>query len=251
VDGDHPKIISDEISGLRAGVLAEAFFVLHKAANVMGCAQVHVARGLCSWSLSSAYHAAFFGMKAILQLLGVVVIETGDQNYLVDIWPVPERRNKKSPLGPKYPVLIQKVQRVEHRHLWACFQRMLRVCTVPANLWPVGCIESLKDMDINGFARQRNDLHYTTTAWPFDDLHACNLMADFGQHPGMLDDGEAISDPANPDFSIALGLVILRMASQMMVELAAAPAVRAEWELLQTWLAGDCNQLYQAAYTAV
>ena len=183
MDGDHPKSVAEEISGLRNGILAVALFVLHKAANVMGCAQVHVARGLCSWSLSSAYQAAFFGMKAILQLLGVVVIETGDQSYLVDVWAEPDKKKKKNFLGPKYPVLIQKVQRVEHRHLWGCFQRMLRVCTAPADIWPVGCVQSLKDLDINGFARQRNKLHYTTLFWPFEDLHACNVIADFGRHP--------------------------------------------------------------------
>jgi hypothetical protein len=249
VDGDHPKSVAEEITGLRSGVLAEALFVLHKAANVMGCAQVHVARGLCSWSLSSAYHAAFFGMKAILQLLGVVVIETGDQSYLVDVWAEPDKKHKKNILGPKHPVLIQKVQRVEHRHLWGCFQRMLRVCTAPAEIWPVGCVQSLRELDIKGFARQRNKLHYTTSSWPFQDLHACNVIADFGRHLGGLDDGEAVSDPGNTDFSIALGLVLLRMGCQMVLDLAeTVPAVRAEWDLLRTWLAGDCNQLYQAAY---
>src|ERR1700681_2902178 len=89
VQGEDPKAVEQEIPGLRSGVLAEALFLLHKAANVLGSAQVHVARGLCSWSLSSAYYAAFFGMKAVLQFLGVAAIETGNQTYLVDVWSPP------------------------------------------------------------------------------------------------------------------------------------------------------------------
>lgn len=250
--GDHPLSVEDEILGLRSGALAEALFVLHKAANVLGSAQVHIAKGLCSWSLSSAYHAAFFGMKAILQLIGIVVIETGNQTYLVDIWSLPGKKPKRSKagiLGPQYAVLVQRVQRGEHRHLWACFQRMLRVCTVPAAVWPPGCVTSLSAHGINNFAGQRNDLHYTTTSWPFDDLHACRVLDGFGAYPFGLDDGQAISDPERPDFSVALGLVILRIGCQMVVDLASySNVIRAEWELLRTWLAGDCNMLYQAAY---
>jgi len=44
VDGDHPCEIVEEINGLRSGLLAESLFLLHKAANVLGAAQVHVAR---------------------------------------------------------------------------------------------------------------------------------------------------------------------------------------------------------------
>lgn len=250
---EESKEFSEEIGGLRQGILAEALFVLHKAANVLGCAQVHVSRGLCSWSLSSAYHAAFFGMKAILQLLGIAVVEIKGSTYLIDAWAEPKKKpnKKQSLLGPSYVVLIQKVSRAEHRHLWIWFQRMLRVSDVPATTWPVGCVDQLKAHDNRAFAGQRNKLHYTTTNWPFPDLHACAPIDGFGTHSGGLDDGTAISDPDSRDFSIALGLVIIRMGCQMVQDLAThSPVVEAEWKLLNQWLGGDCNHLYQAAYSA-
>jgi len=126
-------------------------------------------------------------MKAVLQLLGIAVIETGNQTYLVDVWALAKKKQKKNILGQAYLVLIQRVSRVEHRHLWTWFQRMLRVCEVPPSVWPVGCVDQLKSHDINAFARQRNNLHYATTDWPFNDLHACQIIDGFGIHlDGLL-----------------------------------------------------------------
>ncbi len=65
----QPKEVVEEIVGLRQGVFIEGLFLLHKAAHVMACAQVNVAKGLRSWSLSSAYQSAFFSMKAITHFL--------------------------------------------------------------------------------------------------------------------------------------------------------------------------------------
>jgi hypothetical protein len=248
--GDDPAEIEQPILGLREGVLAEGMFLLHKSAHVLGAAQIHIERGLCSWSLSSAYHAAFFGIKAILHFLGIVVIETGNQTYLVDIF-FPPKKRIKSILGPHYWVQIQRTDRVEHRQMWHFLKRVFRVCNVPSPIWPVACVASILEHDINEFARQRNDLHYVTTSWPFPDLHACLIKDDFGRRVGGFDDGVAISDPSADDFSIALGLVILRMGCQMIADLADhAAVVRSEWNVLQNWLAGDCHGLYQAGYAA-
>lgn len=249
VQDDAPWEEDEEVGGLRAGVLAESLFTLHKAANVLGAAQVHVGKGLCSWSLSSAYHAAFFSAKAVLGLLGVTVIETNNRTYLIDVWPPPKK--KKNLINAPSNTLFQLTHRVEHRQIWAWFQRMLRVTTVDEVTWPKKCVEGITDLDINDFARQRNTLHYATIEWPFQDLHQCVVMEQFGRHPAGLADGDAVSDPDNEDFSIALGLVTLRMAYQMVRDIAVhSEVIKVEGQLLEGWLQGECNQLYQAAYPA-
>ncbi len=250
VTGDDPEYITEEIAGLRASVLAEAFFLIHKSINVLGCTQVHVNAGLCSWSLSSAYHSAFFGIKAILQLLGVVVVEVGGRSFLVDIWAhsagKPSRRQIL--LGVPSVVLIQATPRIEHRQLWGWFQRMLRVCDVPGNIWPLGCVDALKNHDLAAFASQRNAIHYSSTFWPRKDLHRCEMDAHFAMFPEGLDDGIAISDPSSQNFSLALAFVVCSMAVKMGRDLSqSSEPVRHEIELIEEWLSGSCNDLYRTA----
>lgn len=82
------------IFGLREGILVEGLSLLYKSANVLAGATVHVERGMCSWSISSAYHAAFFAMKGIVHLLGAAFVKT-DTTFIVDVWPPPEQLSSK------------------------------------------------------------------------------------------------------------------------------------------------------------
>jgi hypothetical protein len=241
-----PMSVSEEIVGLREGVFIEGLFLLHKAANVIACAQVDVAKGLRSWSLSSAYQAAFFAMKAILHFLGVAVAEVQSKSILIDVWSPPERRRRGIPT-PEFNMLLQNCHRFEHRQMWAVFQRMLRVTSERGSILSNENATSLIELAVNDFAAQRNSLHYRV-AWPFDDLHRCSVVPDFGAHAGGITDGTALNDPDREDFSIVLGIVLLRMGYGMLYEIAQeAPALKAELEILREWLRNDCHALYRRA----
>jgi hypothetical protein len=243
----QPKVVTTEIIGLREGVLIEGIFLLHKAANVLGSAQVHVSTGLRSWSLSSAYQAAFFAMKAVTHFLGVAVVEVQNKSVLIDIWTPPQKK-RKGEVGPSYHVLMQSCNRFEHRQLWAVFQRMMRVTKELDTVLTKDITTALLDLDINDFATQRNSLHYRI-AWPFNDLHQCNIDPNFGIHDDGIADGTPLRDPEGDDFSIVLGIVLVRIGYRMIYELSQkAPALDGELDLLRNWLRGDCHPLYQRAF---
>ena len=75
----------EPIPGLREAVLHDAIYLLHKAAHVLGSALVHVSSGMCTWSLSSAYQAAYFAMNSVMRFLGVAVVEYESRHFLIDV----------------------------------------------------------------------------------------------------------------------------------------------------------------------
>ncbi len=242
--GQQPKEVMEEIVGLREGVLIEGLFLLHKAANVLGCAQVDVAKGLRSWALSNAYQSAFFSMKSITHILGVAVAEVQNNSILIDIWRPPQRR-RKGGTGSTYNVLLQNGKRFEHRQMWAIFQRMIRVTKGLETVLTKENATALIELDISDFATQRNSLHYRI-AWPFNDLHRCVVKPGFGVYEGGIVDGTALSDLERDDFSIVLGIVLLRMGYRMVYEIArTATGLNSELDVLRNWLRGDCHPIYQ------
>jgi hypothetical protein len=242
----QPKEVMEEIVGLREGVFIEGLFLLHKAANVMGCAQVDVAKGLRSWALSSAYQSAFFSMKAITHFLGIAVAEVQNKSILIDTWRPPQKK-RRGGTGWNYNVLLQSGKRFEHRQMWAVFKRMLRVTKGLETVLSKENATSLIELDINDFATQRNSLHYRI-AWPFNDLHQCSFDPGFGIYDEGITDGTVLSDLERDDFSIVLGIVLLRMGYRMLYEIAqTATGLNSELDVLRNWLRGDCHSLYQRA----
>jgi len=246
----------DEVDGLREAMFLEGVFLLRKAANALAGAQVHIGAGLCSWSLSGAYHAAFFAMKSVQHFLGFAVPDLNGSGHLVDVWPTPEDQSsnaRRRGEQPEQKMLFVKLgqRRVEHQPMWAFFQRLLRITAIDAEIWPTAMVQRLTDFDCDDFARQRNRIHYRDTFWPFpDDLSDCVLRDGFGECAKGVSVFDAL-DLDNDSFSILLGFSLLWMSAQLLRDLAKySKPVETVVDSLVCWLTAPHNSIYLTAFPA-
>ncbi|MDB5870885.1 MAG: hypothetical protein JWQ07_327 [Ramlibacter sp.] len=231
--------IRTPVSGVAVAMLHESIFLLHKAANVLVGAQTQALGGFPTWSVATAYQSAFFSMEALLQLLGVGIVEISDRTMLVDLWPSVEqrlsRKNRESYiLGSEVHLL--HINRVDHYHRWAVFKRVLR--TLSNAPIEAGLINALQEIDDKEFARQRNRLQYKTS-WTFGDLHTSTsslTYCRFRTPPPLLDR----LDVDNEDFSLVLATLLFSSSVGLLSALAThAPAIASEKELLASACAPD------------
>jgi len=249
VQGDHPYDQIEEIPGLRKAVLHQTVHLYHKAVNAISGAQVHIREGLTSWSLSSAYQSAFFAAKAILGLFGVVFVEAPEVGvFLVDVWAMKKRKPRPIVTGTLHTVRLLRTSRIEHRQVWAFFQKMARKTRVPAGAISRANLSAILELDIAAFAKQRNALHYSKS-WPFSDLHNFVVIPDFGRFGNDIHDGSALAEPTDGAFSVALGFVLVRAGYQMLRQIGeSAPRIRCEADLAAAMLEHKNCALYQAAF---
>jgi len=212
-----------EIPGLRPAILHEGLFLLHKASHVVSAAEKHVATGICSWSLSSAYQGSVFASRAVLAFLGIALVEVDGRYVLVDLWPGPpvhERRGVE--LGTAWPApqlwCVGQVGHMDHRLLWLLFQRALRVARV--DCWPGRAARLIGLLNAGDITRQRNLLHYRAHAWLRDDLLTFQFYDDFGDFHWTSNQDREDLDPDRDDFALQLSFVLLKLASLLFEDLA-------------------------------
>ena len=220
---------------IRVLLLREGMFLVHKAAYVLGASLSHADVGMVSWAPSSGYHSAFFGMRGLLGLAGISVIDWGGNHYLMDVW---TQGKRNAPLSfehlPKTPDM--------HRNLWVLFQRVMRVLRVPETIWPMPICAFLTELSESDFARQRNALHYELHSWPLDDLHQVVVLPRFG----VCNFRDNHMETTGVDFSVVLGEVVLRCALGMVENLAERiPAVRNEVSRIDRWLSEQHGSRYK------
>lgn len=242
--GAHERhsTIEDEIVGLRTAAIHESVILLHKAGNVLRAAAEEGQLGFRTWSRSSAYHAAFFAMRGVLGLLGVLVFRGKDHQaeYQVDLWAPREGRRKPAPTESRFAVHIrQRQRRVEHKEMWGIFSRVLRITKIEAALWPLLRHDPLKDLDPGQFAHVRHRIHYRATGWLFDDIDSVHEKDDFkalAEHVAQL---THLREPRDHSFPASLALHTLSMGYALMADLGREiPKMRAEAERTDKWMAG-------------
>lgn len=246
IEGEEPRDISEEITGLRKGLLKEGFFQLQKSAYVLSGAQIHISGGMPSWSLSGAYHAAFFAVNAILNLLGVILVELDGRNFLIDVW---SRSSEKRKFRDLNLIRLQKIPGLPQQHnLWQGFQRMLRVTAFNGDILTESCKACLLDFEKTDFSRKRNDIHYRSALWPYDDVRTFITTSDFKLESKDMIDGSVLGEPRDNVFPIALAFIIMRMGSQMLRSIVnMSEQLKPELEVFCRWLKGDKNVLCQKA----
>ena len=211
---DHPLRI--EIEGLREYVFREGVYLLHKASHVIGCAEVQARKGHKTWSLVEAYQGALFGAKAILCLCGLAFAEVDSKGIMIDVFPKEEdnqkrRKRKLILLDTKDVKLIKLRLKIEHRHVWMIFKRVLRVYAIA--IWPEEYLRALLKLDIREFAKQRNEVNYRNEVWLFDDLHHLVVDQGFGFNPTSIED--SLSYERQSAFSLSLSLAMLRLGMML------------------------------------
>ncbi len=246
IDSEEPIDISEEIAGLRKGLLKEGFFQLQKSAYVLSGAQIHISGGMPSWSLSSAYHAAFFAVNGILNLLGVILVELDGRNFLIDVWSKSSEKRKFRDLNL---IRLQKIPGLpQQRNLWQGFQRMLKVTAFHGDILTEGCKACLLDFEKNDFSRRRNDIHYRSALWPYDDVRTFITTNDFELDSIDIIDGSVLGDPRKNVFPLALAFIVVRMGCQMLISIVnLSEQLKPELEVFCRWLEGDENVLFKKA----
>lgn len=225
--------IYDLLPGVRSIVIAEGIFLLHKALHLLGNAESHAREGIKTWALYEGYQSSFFAIQSIMAFLGLSKIEIQNKTFLVDIWPAEIRlRNKpRQQLTRTDNELIQVTgvnNKIEHRHLWLLFQRLVRVATVKA--WPENLLWFFKNVDTKVIPRQRNAIQYHNHKWLFDDCYSFINDPGFGASLESLDEFNE-----NGDFSFVLGMVLLKMAKTLFDDMCAnTEKLNAEKDLVKT-----------------
>ena len=223
-----PLVADEELQGIRLAILTEAIFLAHKAAHVLGASQVHAEKGMISWSTSSAYYSAFFGMQAILRFLGVAAVDVQSKDYLIDIWPT-----------DKATINIHKATRsFQHREKWGIFQRLLRVADI-SSVWPSKPVVEIREIGTAEFARPRNRLYYDLHFWPLSDLHNC-LVWSPEPNTELL--------PESDGFPIILAFTVFGLSYRLIHDLATkAPLIADELAIIDNWIKNDFNHTFRNA----
>lgn len=244
--GKGPKDIPGNISGLPASILKQGLFHLQKAAHVLNGAQIHIDKGMPSWSLSSAYHSAFCAVNGILNLLGIAFVNTNRGGFLIDVWSdALGRGNRKR--TPPYNTRLQKTPgRLEQKNVWQVFQRILRINPFSDNIISEDWINAILALDRTDFSRIRNTIHYRTANWPYDDVRRFVTTKDFQFSTVDLRAGSLLDNPEDTVFPIALAFMLVRVAHQMLKSLVdMSTLLEPELDVFHNWLQGDYNLLYQ------
>lgn len=241
-----------DIPGLRASVLHEAVTLLHKAANVLRAMEVEAVSGYGTWSRSSAYHSAFFAMRGVLGVLGVVVVPANarKRNFQIDIW-APRRKKVSTPTANEFAIRITPRKAVQHKELWSLFTRVLRANKIDQSVWPYLGNDVLRDFDPGKFSIIRHRLHYRSTGWIYDDLWDDSNKQDLGGLAHDVLDIKYLDDPNHDSFPPSLALHILSMGMALLSDLGSeVPRIREEVERAESLMkntAWSCANAFEVS----
>jgi len=161
-----------DIDGVRSNTLAEAIYLYHKAAH----AQLAVARlstsGMTAWAMFNAYHSAFLNAKAVMALLGVVFPKVQGKDWLLDVFPVPDKRrnNRQFKMKSDYSEIVAVgIPKLDQRYVW---QALVRCCSNTMGAWSnLQALSSIKEINWEKVTPPRNKFLYNPPFWPaIDDL---------------------------------------------------------------------------------
>lgn len=219
-------------------LLHESVFAIHMAIRVSCEATKQADDGLPTWSISTAHHASMLALRAVVGLCGIAYIEADNRYVLMDVLPSEPKGRRKSRRGavrrPISEVQLIKTPRMEHRHWWLVFQRLLRTSVDSFDCWPHSFDQALKRCDVRILSRDRNELHYRG-AWFKKDLFDRFVLTPFGQYDRdrlqLVVDTLANSDGS--DGALILNQVLLWSGVGMLRDLATSSArVRDEVEIM-------------------
>lgn len=245
------ETIEHEIVGLRAAVLHEATILVHKASHVLRVVSTEASQGYRTWSRSSAYHSAFFAMRGVLGILGVVVVpSTKDRRrcFQIDIW-APRRRKHVGPADSRFAVRVAPRNTVQHKELWSLFRRVLRVSKVDCSIWPHAGNNVLKRLRVTDFSIVRHRLHYRSTGWIYNDLSDTSDRESLGTLAEDVLQLRFLGDPEDGRFPISLALHILSLGVALLTDLGKdTPKVQAEVRRAKMWMsqsAWGCANVFE------
>jgi len=244
------ETIEHEIVGLRAAVLHEATILVHKASHVLRVMGDEASQGYRTWSRSSAYHSAFFAMRGVLGILGVVVVpsEHRRRDFQIDIW-APRRRKDVGPADSRFAVRIVPRDAVQHKELWSLFHRVLCASKVDGSIWPYAGNDVLKRLSVTDFSIVRHRLHYRSTGWIYNDLSDTSERESLDTLADDVLQLRFLGNPEDAKFPVSLALHILSLGVALLADLGKdTPKVQAEVSRAKTWMrqsAWGCANVFE------
>jgi len=218
----QPNDIDEEVPGLREAILKDAVFCLQKAAYFLVSAGVEATDAFRSPALSTAYQAAFFGMRSVVGLLGVAAVRYQRDNrrsFLIDAFSegIPGRKHRE---WPRNCVRIVNAETsVMHKEMWAIWKRLLDKTRFEPSLLPSDVVVTLLERDELDFGSQRHRIHYHATYWPFDELRDTAVDKSFGRFRQTFLP-EALAAPEDDSFSFALALGTILIGEKLLEDIA-------------------------------
>jgi hypothetical protein len=104
------------------------------------------------------------------------------------------------------------------------------------SVWNSRYVEAINGVDLENFSKQRNTLNYWGNEWLFDDLHRFEYDSSFGYYPQGLEYGINYFTMKS-DFSLALAQIILKMAFELIKDLAnQTNLLKDEFELIKLFI---------------
>jgi hypothetical protein len=231
----------ESVPELRETVLLEAIFLAHKAAHVLGTAQMNVYLGIRTWSLCDAYQSALFAAKSLSSICGVAIAEVASRTLLIDLFPTAadggttDAESAFSLVGT----------RLDHASVWEITQRVLRITT--CKVWPREAVTKLATVDKQNFAKQRNHVEYDNRGWIEDDLHRFVTSGPFGSilhwNTSNLD-----IDFSRKDISLVIGYYLLRLVLLLLMDLETKTGkITPELDVLRSTIKTLRHPLYNAS----
>lgn len=231
-----------EIRGVRAGVLHESIYFLHKAWHVAALCTRHIEAGRLTWAEVDAYQSALFSMSAVLGLFGITF---PTQNTVLDVWPSPSKVEKKAKThvvpADVNEIQIIAFQSLDHYVKWSILKRILRTCSPDSLAHTTGL--AIADIGDTTFAERRNKVHYQAGKWLHKDLFEPLNSQTFGRSASeeILFDSLRQQDE---HFSISLMLAMLNLSHRMASNIGAlSGTIAAELALTKPYI-DDVKRLW-------
>jgi hypothetical protein len=162
----------------RTPFVSELVFSQVKANHAFMCAAQRITSGNATWGVTDAYHASMLLMRSILAAFGIFVCRIHERSVIVDTFPWlgrvddQKRFKKKHRNWKKNAAIISCTSKnLEQADLYALFQRVLNISTVPTNVWPEVLVQNILKTQKLHFSLSRNQLMYGSRFWfNLDDL---------------------------------------------------------------------------------
>ncbi len=233
------------VPGLRNSICHESIYWLHKSVHSLGAAERKIQDGVLTWSIIDAYQSAYFSMRSLCGILGVVICDYQYKSYVVDICRDfgsmrRSERELESAFAEEVSVYTLGV-RFDHIQCWQIFQRLLRV--LKNETWGKEYSLQIMALDTTDFAHHRNRICYYAHEWLEEDLHTPILKSDFALRAGEIDSLESYK--ATSYFSVSLAYTLARIALSAYWDLAELGTILTEETKL---LRGSLDELRHPYY---
>ncbi|MFC1583997.1 hypothetical protein ACFL5V_00470 [Fibrobacterota bacterium] len=232
------------IDGLHQYMLCEAVYLFYKTLNVFRSFHTIKENGFLTWSTVNSYQCSYFGIKAILNLLGICYIRIDSKDFIIDSLPNYKRISKKDLIRRReiQEVMFLLVKQPEHYDMWRLFQKVVTTCNI--DIWDGTIINFLHDCSPKHFAKHRNKAIYQNTKWIFNDLSDILIDLNVANRP-IYQDGEIELSIEDLDFTIIICYLIVKMGLKVFEDLGSKlPAFNEEYVVMSNIIQTAGNENY-------